>query len=77
MCGICGKVDLRGRRVDPAEVRRMCATLVHRGPDAEGVHAAEWFGLGQRRLAIIDLHDRAVAPLANPRVSLAPGGRNG
>jgi asparagine synthase (glutamine-hydrolysing) len=43
----------------------MCATLVHRGPDAEGVHAGEWVGLGQRRLAIIDLHDRAVAPLAN------------
>lgn len=43
----------------------MCATLTHRGPDAEGLYLGEGVGLGQRRLAIIDLSDAAVPPLSN------------
>lgn len=54
MCGICG-VATQGETPDAARVRRMCATLVHRGPDGEGVHVAPGIGLGMRRLAIIDL----------------------
>ena len=65
MCGICGKVDLTGARVDEDLVARMCETLVHRGPDAQGIHTGPGIGLGQRRLSIIDLSTRAVAPLAN------------
>jgi asparagine synthase (glutamine-hydrolysing) len=33
----------------------MCRTIVHRGPDDEGVHVAGCVGLGMRRLSIIDL----------------------
>src|SRR5258708_4486037 len=33
----------------------MCATIVHRGPDEEGVRASGPVGLGLRRLSIIDL----------------------
>ena len=33
----------------------MLATLVHRGPDDEGVYLADHVGLGNRRLSIIDL----------------------
>jgi asparagine synthase (glutamine-hydrolysing) len=65
MCGICGKVDFSGAVVAEDLVDRMCATLVHRGPDAQGMHTAPGIGLGQRRLSIIDLHERGVAPLAN------------
>lgn len=43
----------------------MSQTLVHRGPDDEGIYTALHVGLGQRRLSIIDLNSRAVAPLAN------------
>jgi asparagine synthase (glutamine-hydrolysing) len=43
----------------------MCATLEHRGPDAQGIHAEPGAGLGQRRLAIIDRSQAGVAPLAN------------
>lgn len=43
----------------------MCETLVHRGPDAEGIHVGPGIGLGQRRLSIIDLSDTANPPLAN------------
>jgi asparagine synthase (glutamine-hydrolysing) len=65
MCGICGKVDFAGATVAEDLVERMCRTLVHRGPDAQGIHVAPGIGLGQRRLSIIDLDLRSVAPLAN------------
>ncbi len=65
MCGICGKVSFDGAEVERALVARMCRTLVHRGPDAEGIYTAPHVGLGQRRLSIIDLSPGAVAPLPN------------
>jgi asparagine synthase (glutamine-hydrolysing) len=56
VCGIAGIVGIeRDRRVEPAEVRRMCDTIVHRGPDDEGVMVQGHVGLGMRRLSIIDL----------------------
>jgi asparagine synthase (glutamine-hydrolysing) len=65
MCGICGKFRFDGAEVDRDLIVRMCRTIVHRGPDAEGVYTAPYVGLGQRRLSIIDLRDQAVAPLSN------------
>ncbi|HYO75735.1 MAG TPA: asparagine synthase (glutamine-hydrolyzing) [Thermoanaerobaculia bacterium] len=65
MCGIAGKFDFSGRPVPAELIGAMCATIVHRGPDDEGIHAAPFIGLGQRRLAIIDLDRRAAAPMAN------------
>lgn len=55
MCGIAGLVGHQGEIVDAATVRQMCAAIVHRGPDDEGVRAAGNVGLGMRRLSIIDL----------------------
>jgi asparagine synthase (glutamine-hydrolysing) len=55
VCGIAGLVGRRGEPVDPSDVRRMCQTIVHRGPDDEGVYAQGPIGLGMRRLSIIDL----------------------
>jgi asparagine synthase (glutamine-hydrolysing) len=55
MCGICGKVLTESGNVEPALVCRMCAALVHRGPDEEGSYHAPGVALGMRRLAIIDL----------------------
>ncbi len=54
MCGICGIANVRGA-VDPERLRRMAATLEHRGPDSEGTHLDGPVGLAARRLAIIDL----------------------
>ena len=54
MCGICGKVDWESC-VDAGMVRRMMDTLVHRGPDDEGLYIEPCVVLGHRRLAIIDL----------------------
>jgi asparagine synthase (glutamine-hydrolysing) len=56
MCGICGSYDFaRGRPADRAEVARMNAALIHRGPDGDGCHLDGPVGLAARRLAIIDL----------------------
>ncbi len=65
MCGIAGKLDFRGRVVDPDLVKKMCDTLIHRGPDDGKVHTGPYIGLGQRRLSIIDLRSSATAPLPN------------
>jgi len=56
VCGIVGKLNTdRTRAVDPWLIRAMCETLVHRGPDDEGIHVDGPVGLGMRRLSIIDL----------------------
>ena len=56
MCGIAGIVGSdRSYVADAADIRRMCQTIVHRGPDDEGVHVMGRAGLGMRRLSIIDL----------------------
>ena len=56
MCGITGIVGKRpGSMVEEAVIRRMCRTIVHRGPDDEGVYVQGPVGIGMRRLSIIDL----------------------
>jgi asparagine synthase (glutamine-hydrolysing) len=54
MCGICGLASTRGA-VDTDRLRAMAATLVHRGPDSEGMHVDRGVGIAARRLSIIDL----------------------
>src|SRR6266851_872703 len=56
MCGICGQFNfVRNEPVEPDTVRRMTATMVHRGPDDKGYFISGPLGLGFRRLSIIDL----------------------
>lgn len=55
MCGIAGMIRRNGDAVRTDEVRRMTDTIVHRGPDDEGIHTQANVGLGMRRLSIIDL----------------------
>jgi asparagine synthase (glutamine-hydrolysing) len=55
MCGIAGIVGLDGGPVREDEVRRMCAAMVHRGPNGEGTYLGRGVGLGMRRLSVIDL----------------------
>jgi len=63
MCGIAGLVT-RGR-LDEHSVRRMVGPIAHRGPDDEGVwvDASAGIGLGNRRLAIIDLSPAGHQPM--------------
>ena len=56
MCGICGKLNFdRDTPVSPALIRRMAASIEHRGPDDDGYYVSGPVGLGFRRLSIIDL----------------------
>jgi asparagine synthase (glutamine-hydrolysing) len=56
MCGIAGVVRFAAdTQVDSAVLRRMCAAMVHRGPDDEGIYSEGKVGLAVRRLSIIDL----------------------
>lgn len=56
MCGICGlSFRSENQLVEESLLRQMCNTIVHRGPDDEGIQAFGSFGLGMRRLSIIDL----------------------
>ncbi len=55
MCGIAGMIGRPDEVVDADSVHRMCQSIVHRGPDDEGIYARGPVGLGMRRLSIIDL----------------------
>lgn len=67
MCGIAGVVSKK-TKVDQGRLRSMLQVLAHRGPEDEGV----WYddtgrvGLGQRRLAIIDLSPGGHQPMISP-----------
>ena len=71
MCGIAG---ILGRVGGPNRdaVRRMCAAMAHRGPDAEGFWEsppdASGMGtmLGHRRLSILDLSPAGSQPMVDP-----------
>jgi asparagine synthase (glutamine-hydrolysing) len=64
MCGIYGVVMRPGLAPDAAVLDRMGQTLIHRGPDGDGVTVEGRAGLGCRRLAIIDV-EHGAQPLAN------------
>jgi asparagine synthase (glutamine-hydrolysing) len=56
MCGICGILTVHSALVpDRALLERMRDSIVHRGPDGEGLYLAPGVGLGHRRLSIVDL----------------------
>ena len=56
MCGIAGIMSVNGRPVLEDELRAMCAAMIARGPDDEGVYLDRGIGLAMRRLSIIYLH---------------------
>ena len=75
MCGFAGIIAWEDRyRFDRAALERMSARIAHRGPDGQGLwinHESEitparpQVGLAHRRLAIIDLDERANQPFTD------------
>jgi asparagine synthase (glutamine-hydrolysing) len=68
MCGIVGFISYGESNFDRNEIlKKMCASLVHRGPDAGG----EWLdpklgvGFAHRRLSILDLSTQGQQPMAS------------
>ncbi len=65
MCGIVGYFNLTlNSEARLPLLKKMCAAIVHRGPDDEGCYADDSAGLGMRRLSIIDLNGGR-QPIAN------------
>ncbi|MCJ7611316.1 MAG: asparagine synthase (glutamine-hydrolyzing) [Candidatus Aminicenantes bacterium] len=64
MCGICGFITKPGEPPSAEVLRGMLRTIVHRGPDDEGVYLGPRTALGVRRLSIIDL-ETGHQPLSN------------
>ncbi len=56
MCGIAGFAPKPNRpSFDASTLQRMTSLLAHRGPDAQSLTLDQGFGLGHRRLSIIDV----------------------
>jgi asparagine synthase (glutamine-hydrolysing) len=57
VCGIVGYLNLNGEALNPEDrhLDAMCQSIVHRGPDEEGMKVIGPVALGMTRLAIIDL----------------------
>jgi asparagine synthase (glutamine-hydrolysing) len=71
MCGITGIVNLDGAPVNLELIARMTDAIAHRGPDGDGQHGDGSIGLGNRRLAIIDLSEAGAQPMLNDRGDVA------
>lgn len=59
MCGIAGWINLKqsdAKDHTEAVLHSMCETILHRGPNSEGLWLDDTVALGMRRLSIIDLH---------------------
>lgn len=74
MCGIngCFVFENSSFRVSLPYLEQMRDTMAHRGPDGEGAWISDdkRLGLGHRRLAIIDLSEKAAQPMCNARRDL-------
>lgn len=71
MCGIIGKVAISPEvPVEAGLMRRMVASIKHRGPDDDGIYTDGPVGLGASRLAIIDLSPHGHQPWTNEDASL-------
>jgi len=78
MCGIAGFAPKPNRPfLDASTLQRMTSLLAHRGPDAETFMIDQGFGLGHRRLSIIDVeggdnpledHDQTVSLVFNGEI---------
>ena len=65
MCGIAGIfLGSRDRQPDRDLLQAMTRSLAHRGPDGEGLRVATGYGLGHRRLAIVDI-ERGAQPMTD------------
>ncbi|MFN0033424.1 MAG: asparagine synthase (glutamine-hydrolyzing) [Saprospiraceae bacterium] len=63
MCGITAIFNLNHKPVSRGVLQSMTNRLAHRGPDGEGFFVEKNVGLGHRRLAILDVSEKAAQPM--------------
>jgi len=63
MCGINGLIGYKNNSIE--QIRKMNGTIVHRGPDAEGVWGTDDSNIvfGHRRLSILELSPKGAQPM--------------
>ena len=71
MCGICGELRFDNTSPNRDRIEQMKTKLEQRGPDSEGSYFNDAIGLGHRRLAIIDLSDKAAQPMVDEAKGIA------
>lgn len=71
MCGLCGVMRFDNQLPDEKIIERMKGQLQKRGPDSEGSFFQGPVALGHRRLAIIDLSDKAAQPMVDAQAQVA------
>ncbi|MFV9615792.1 MAG: N-acetylglutaminylglutamine amidotransferase, partial [Gammaproteobacteria bacterium] len=71
MCGLCGELRFDATAPDAGVIERMKEKLQKRGPDSEGSYIKTPVALGHRRLAIIDLSDKAAQPMLDEAAGIA------
>lgn len=74
MCGICGVLTFDSTPADETCLRQMTDTLLHRGPDQGTVALDGPCGLGNRRLAILDLSPAGALPMQKAHLTTAFNG---
>jgi len=57
MCGICGFSGELVENLGIKSLKEMLGSLIHRGPDDDGIYFNKLIGFGMRRLSIIDLNN--------------------
>ncbi len=71
MCGICGELRFDASAPELDVIERMKEKLQKRGPDSEGGYINGSIALGHRRLAIIDLTEKAAQPMIDQQSGVA------
>jgi asparagine synthase (glutamine-hydrolysing) len=66
MCGFAAMIRFDGGPIETDVLRRMAASIVHRGPDDSGEYIADSVGFAFRRLSILDLSPAGHQPMTTP-----------
>lgn len=65
MCGIVGVFNLDGQPFSLPVLKKMAATIDHRGPDGQGYFVDQNIALGHKRLAILDPSPKGLQPMSS------------
>ena len=63
MCGIAGYFNFDDSEINVSILQEMCRTLLHRGPDNQGIFKDKDIGLSHTRLSILDLSPAGNQPM--------------
>ena len=69
MCGIAGIYRFDKGQISESDIKKMTNSMIHRGPDDDGIFVEGALGIGMRRLSIIDV-EGGHQPLTNEQGNL-------